>query len=135
MISMVSGKDRESAFLPLTLYCMIGFDMSAMKEEVYGEAIIDIVKPETLVSDPVIIKVCRTVKTSSHPPNEPSSPFHTGHIHPRRTTASTQLPILLLSRLHLNKTHKNPHLRAVLRHILLPARNAGLAINQSPARE
>ncbi|KAF9646710.1 protein arginine N-methyltransferase [Thelephora ganbajun] len=33
-----------------------GFDMSAMKEEVYGEAIIDIVKPETLVSDPVIIK-------------------------------------------------------------------------------
>lgn len=31
--------------------------MSAMKEEVYGEAIVDIVKPETLVSDPVIIKV------------------------------------------------------------------------------
>lgn len=37
--------------------CTIGFDMSAMKEEVYGEAIIDIVKSETLVSDPVIIKV------------------------------------------------------------------------------
>jgi len=33
-----------------------GFDMSAMKAEVYGEAIVDIVKPETLVSDPVIIK-------------------------------------------------------------------------------
>ena len=31
--------------------------MSAMKEEVYGEAIVDIVKPETLVSEPVIIKV------------------------------------------------------------------------------
>ena len=31
--------------------------MSAMKEEVYGEAIVDIVRPETLVSDPVIIKV------------------------------------------------------------------------------
>jgi hypothetical protein len=31
--------------------------MSAMKEEVYGEAIVDIVKPGTLVSDPVIIKV------------------------------------------------------------------------------
>lgn len=31
--------------------------MSAMKAEVHGEAIIDIVKPETLVSDPVIIKV------------------------------------------------------------------------------
>ena len=36
---------------------VIGFDMSAMKEEVYGEAIVDIVKPETLVSEPVIIKV------------------------------------------------------------------------------
>ena len=34
--------------------------MSAMKEEVYGEAIIDIVKPETLVSDPIIIKVCES---------------------------------------------------------------------------
>jgi len=30
--------------------------MSAMKEEVHGEAIIDTVKPETLVSDPTIIK-------------------------------------------------------------------------------
>jgi hypothetical protein len=35
----------------------VGFDMSAMGEGVYGEAIVDIVKSETLVSDPVIIKV------------------------------------------------------------------------------
>jgi len=33
-----------------------GFDMSPMKEEAYGEAIVDIVKPETLVSDPVMIR-------------------------------------------------------------------------------
>lgn len=44
--------------------CATGFDMSAMKEEVYGEAIIDIVKPETLVSDPVVIKVCECRKFS-----------------------------------------------------------------------
>jgi hypothetical protein len=31
--------------------------MSAMGEGVYGEAIVDIVRSETLVSDPVIIKV------------------------------------------------------------------------------
>lgn len=31
--------------------------MSAMKKEAYSEAIVDIVKPETLVSDPVMIKV------------------------------------------------------------------------------
>jgi len=39
--------------------------MSAMKEEVYGEAIIDIVKPETLVSDPAIIKVLQPTNVSS----------------------------------------------------------------------
>ena len=31
--------------------------MSAMKEGVYGEAIIDVVKSESSVSEPVIIKV------------------------------------------------------------------------------
>lgn len=31
--------------------------MSAMKAEAYAEAIVDTVRPETLVSDPVIIKV------------------------------------------------------------------------------
>lgn len=43
--------------------------MSAMKEEVYGEAIIDIAKPEALVSDPVIIKVCEngSEKTTIYP--------------------------------------------------------------------
>ena len=46
---------------------VIGFDMSAMKEEVYGEAIVDTVKPETLVSDPVIIKVCQSTKIPSLP--------------------------------------------------------------------
>jgi hypothetical protein len=36
--------------------------MSAMKAEVFGEAIIDIVRPETLVSDPVMIKVRRMAR-------------------------------------------------------------------------
>ena len=38
--------------------------MSAMKEEVYGEAIVDIVRPETLVSVPVMIKVRRSTNIS-----------------------------------------------------------------------
>ena len=58
MMSMVSAKDRESRVLSLILGGTQGFDMSAMKEEVYGEAVIDVVKPGTLVSDPAIIKVC-----------------------------------------------------------------------------
>ena len=49
----------------------IGFDMSAMKAEVYGEAIIDIVNPETVISDPVIIKVRESTKLLSLPPSEP----------------------------------------------------------------
>ena len=60
MISTVSGKHKDPTIRRLNSGCTIGFDMSAMKEEVYGEAIIDIVKPETLVSDPVIIKVCES---------------------------------------------------------------------------
>jgi hypothetical protein len=111
MIFMVSEKFRNPRF-DADPGCAIGFDMSAMKEEVYGEAIIDTVKPETLVSDPVIIKVRESTKVSSHPPNE--NFLHVGHIRPRRSTASTQFPILFLPRLHLNETHKNSHLRVVL---------------------
>jgi hypothetical protein len=58
MSTVSRGKDRvnvDSATDPRV--ALLGFDMSAMKEEVYGEAIVDIVKPESLVSDPVIIKV------------------------------------------------------------------------------
>ena len=89
--------------------------MSAMKAEVYGEAIIDIVKPETVISDPVIIKVRESEKVGYHPPNDPPACFlHVGHIRPRRATASTQFPILLHPRLHHNKAHKDSHLRAIL---------------------
>jgi len=89
--------------------------MSAMKAEAYGEAIIDIVKPETVISDPVIIKVRGSTKASSLPPNEPFTfLFRVGHIRPRRATASTQFPIHFLPRLHHNKTHEDPHLCAIL---------------------
>jgi len=89
--------------------------MSAMKAEVYGEAIIDIVKPETVISDPVIIKVRESTKVLSLPPNEPFTfLFRVGHIRPRRTTASTEFPILLHPRLHHNKTHKDSHLCVIL---------------------
>jgi len=89
--------------------------MSAMKAEVYGEAIIDVVKPETVISDPVIIKVCGSKKVLSHFPNKPFAfLLHVGHIRPRRATTSTQFPILFLPRLHHDKTHKNPHLCAIL---------------------
>lgn len=88
--------------------------MSAMKEEVYGEAIIDVVNPQTLVSDPAIIKACESPKVSSFPSNELSVPFlHIGHIRPRRAAASTQFPILFLPRLHDDKTHQNSHLGAL----------------------
>ena len=34
-----------------------GFDMSTMADDLYDEAIVDIVGPETMVSEPQIIKV------------------------------------------------------------------------------
>ena len=40
-----------------------GFEMQAMAEEVWGEAVIDVVGGETVLSEPVCIKVC-----SSSPP-------------------------------------------------------------------
>ena len=61
----VYGEWRISRARVWSVNDVIGFDMSAMKEEVYGEAIVDIVKPEKLVSDPVIIKVRQPTKTSS----------------------------------------------------------------------
>ena len=93
----------------------VGFDMSAMKGEVYGEAIIDIAKPETVISNPVIIKVCESTKLLRYPANEPFTPLmHVGHIRPGRPTPSAQFPILLLPSLHHNKTHKDSHIRAIL---------------------
>jgi len=114
MIFMVGDKSRYLHF-GVDPGRTIGFDMSAMKEEVYGEAIIDVVKPESVISTPVVIKVCESAKTISLPPNEPFTfLFHVGHIRPRRTASPTQFPILLLPRLHHNKTHKDPHLRVIL---------------------
>lgn len=55
----------------------IGFDMSVMKEEVYGEAIVDVVKPGTLVSEPVIIKVRRNQQMYGHSLTYPFSACRT----------------------------------------------------------
>lgn len=53
----------------------LGFDMSAMKEEVYGEAIVDVVRPETLVSNPVMIKVRESGSKTENIPNHHRTPF------------------------------------------------------------
>lgn len=37
---------------------MLGFNLSAMADDVYDDAIVDIVGSENLLSEPVIIKVC-----------------------------------------------------------------------------
>jgi hypothetical protein len=34
-----------------------GFDLSAMSEHVYDDAVVDVVGPESLVSEPFVIKV------------------------------------------------------------------------------
>lgn len=36
---------------------MVGFDMTAMSEGSYDEAIVDIVGPETVASEPFVVKV------------------------------------------------------------------------------
>lgn len=103
MIFMVKrGNSRFRLWLLTPCDVMIGFDMSAMKEEVYGEAIIDIAKAETLVSDPVMIKVRQPALLSFR---HLTNPTRVGHIHPRRAIASTQLPITFPPCVHLNETH------------------------------
>ena len=90
--------------------------MSAMKEEVYGEAIIDTVKSETLVSDPVIIKVSEMDHGDEdsflcrHPSlftNQLPTFFvwHVGYLPSRRATTATQLPVTFHTRVHIDKTH------------------------------
>jgi hypothetical protein len=36
---------------------MIGFDLSVMASNIYEDAVIDVVTPESMVSDPVVLKV------------------------------------------------------------------------------
>lgn len=36
-----------------------GFKMSAMKKDVIKEANVEVVKPEVICSDPVVVKVCK----------------------------------------------------------------------------
>ena len=43
--------------LKLVLTHLQGFDLSAMSSDVYEDAIVDVVGPETLVSEPCVIKV------------------------------------------------------------------------------
>jgi len=38
------------------MFC-IGFDMSVMANDLYEEAIVDVVGPDTMVSEPYVIKV------------------------------------------------------------------------------
>ena len=109
---MVSLQVTMDPGLVTDLGYAIGFDMSAMKEEVYGEAIVDVVKPGTLVSEPVIIKVRRNKKMYGHSLPIPFPPV--GHIRPGRTIPSAQLPIIILPRVHLDQTHENPHVCVTL---------------------
>lgn len=39
------------------LTLMLGFDLSEMGNDIYGDTIVDVVPPESVVSDPCIIKV------------------------------------------------------------------------------
>jgi len=50
---MVSPKLRRLIFLLI----MVGFDMTAMSEGSWDEAIVDVVGPETVASEPFVIKV------------------------------------------------------------------------------
>ena len=45
------------ALLKSALNILPGFDLSAMATDVYEDAIVDVVGPETLVSEPYIVKV------------------------------------------------------------------------------
>ena len=70
MMFMVSAEKLGNPRVIANTGRIIGFDMSAMMEEVYEEAIIDIVKPETLISYPVIIKVRWSPKILPLQPNQ-----------------------------------------------------------------
>ena len=39
------------------IYLLSGFNLSAMAEDVYDDAIVDVVGPENLISEPIVVKV------------------------------------------------------------------------------
>ena len=43
----------------------LGFDLSEMGANVYDDAVVDVVGPETVVSQPVVVKVRQPVSISS----------------------------------------------------------------------
>lgn len=55
---MVGGRNYLFLILVSDVLLCTGFDLSAMGEEVYLDAVVDVVGPESLVSDPCAIKVC-----------------------------------------------------------------------------
>lgn len=51
-----------SCYIPVNLFdCRLGFDLSAMAEDLYGEAIVDVVGPNTIYSAPYPIKVASII--------------------------------------------------------------------------
>ncbi|KAI5123085.1 hypothetical protein M0805_001441 [Coniferiporia weirii] len=63
-----------------------GYDMSAMTEGVYDEAVIDIVEPETMLSEPIIIKDINTATVTLRQLSF-STPFELRGTSVRRTVA------------------------------------------------
>ncbi len=54
---MASGQSLSCLVTVSDKLHYIGFDLSAMGEEVYLDSVVDVVGPETLVSEPYAIKV------------------------------------------------------------------------------
>ena len=84
--------------------------MSPMADEVYDDAIVDIVGPETLVTEPVIVKVraSASIFPSSH------LWLSTGHRHLLRHFQAAQLLRAIYTHINNAAAHKRALLRRVL---------------------
>ena len=104
-----------------------GLDMSVMAGSIYDEAIVDVVGPQSLLSEPAVVKVkCPLFHNYGHI-SHPTGPLPRRH-HPRPTRLRLHLP----TGRHQRQAHQSPRPRALLRHLLLhhtrthPSRNQGL---------
>ena len=99
---------------------VLGFDLSAMAKDVYDDAVVDVVGPQTVVSEPVVIKVClrsRLPVASSH--HLPTGPLPWQHY-----CQAARLLVSIQACLDLRPPHQSALLRPLFRYLLHVYRGA-----------
>jgi len=93
-----------------------GFDLSAMATDLYDDAIIDVVGPHSMLSEPYVIKVAKAGLQSSL--NTWTNRLAAGSCPWRNYAAPVGLLVVLYTGLNCRETVKGQRLRTLFRHLL-----------------